>query len=494
MPDAASPPRRFDIALSFPGEHRDKAAAVAERLAATFGEDRILYDKYHEAEFARLGLDVHLPELYRTQSELIVLFLCPEYEAKRWCNLEWRSIRQLIARADEKRIMLLRYGYSGDFEKLGIFEGDGTADFKDRGADEIARLIEERFLINGGAPTARVDSRGGGSGEFDISRILQYVPTNLLGREAELAELADAWAKALADAPGRARVKTFVAMGGEGKTSLVAHWAARLASANWPGCETAFAWSFYSQGSSDQNAGSADLFLEEATAFFGVTEVAGKSAYERGRALAKVVAGKRALLILDGLEPLQYPPTAPTPGELKDSGLAALLKGLAQSNRGLCLVTTRVSIPDLKGFRATTAPESELKRLPLEGGVALLRALGVRGAQKEFEALVEAAKGHALTLTLIGSYLQGAHAGDIRKRDLFDLAEANAEEQRGHAFHVMGAYVKWLGQDEKGRRALAILRCLGLFDRPTEAGSLEALWRAPAIEGLTEPLVGLSEA
>ena len=38
------------------------------------------------------------------------------------------------------------------------------------------------------------------------------------------------------------------------------------------------------------------------------------------------------LLILDGLEPLQYPPTSPTPGQLKDQGIAALLKSLATAN------------------------------------------------------------------------------------------------------------------------------------------------------------------
>ena len=46
----------------------------------------------------------------------------------------------------------------------------------------------------------------------------------------------------------------------------------------------------------------------------------------------------------------------------------------------------------------------------------------------------------------------------------------------------------------KGRRALALLRLLGLFDRPATADCLEALWKAPAIPGLTEPLVGMSEA
>ena len=159
------------------------------------------------------------------------------------------------------------------------------------------------------------------------------------------------------------------------------------------------------------------------------------------------------------------------------------------------MVTTRYSIPDLKGFWETTAPETKLLRLSKAAGVALLRSLGVKGTLKEFEALVEDVQGHALTLNLLGSYLRDAHAGDIRRRDLVKLEEADAEEQGGHAFRVMDAYERWFeSEGEKGKRALAVLRLLGLFDRPAAAGCLAALLKAPAIPGLTEALVGMSEA
>jgi hypothetical protein len=81
--------RRFTIALSFPGEHRDFVEKAASCLAGQIGRERVLYDRYHEAEFARPDLDVYLPNLYATESELIVIFLCPDYAKKRWCKLEW---------------------------------------------------------------------------------------------------------------------------------------------------------------------------------------------------------------------------------------------------------------------------------------------------------------------------------------------------------------------------------------------------------------------
>jgi hypothetical protein len=82
--------KRFRVALSFAGEKRDFVAKVAASLAKHFGETAVLYDKFkaHEADFARPDLDVYLPDLYRTQSELIVLFLCEDYAKKRWCRLD----------------------------------------------------------------------------------------------------------------------------------------------------------------------------------------------------------------------------------------------------------------------------------------------------------------------------------------------------------------------------------------------------------------------
>jgi tetratricopeptide (TPR) repeat protein len=347
----------------------------------------------------------------------------------------------------------------------------------------------------------------------DISRIIKYAPVELIGRDAEMKMLADAWLQATAEAKGRPHVLTFVALGGEGKTSLVAKWAADLAAQDWPGCDAVFAWSFYSQGTREQTAVSSDLFLAEALTFFGDAAMAGSAqgAFDKGRRLAQLVGERRALLILDGLEPLQYAPTSPTPGELKDQGLAALLKGLAATSHGLCFVTTRYALPDLRAFHGTTVREEKLTRLSRDAGVHLLKSLGVRGSEirnrplragdetsdkvNEFEKLVEDVKGHALTLNLLGSYLRDAHGGDIRRRDLVKLEEANSEEQGGHAFHVMDAYVRTFetsGKTEedtaKGHRALALLRLLGLFDRPASADCLTALLAAPAIPGLTEPL------
>ena len=50
--------KRFRIAFSFAGEKRDYVAEVARILAEHFGENEILYDKFHEAEFAVYDLGI----------------------------------------------------------------------------------------------------------------------------------------------------------------------------------------------------------------------------------------------------------------------------------------------------------------------------------------------------------------------------------------------------------------------------------------------------
>ncbi|HKP03709.1 MAG TPA: ATP-binding protein [Chthoniobacterales bacterium] len=331
---------------------------------------------------------------------------------------------------------------------------------------------------------------------FDVSRIIKYAPVELVGRKEELQLLNDAWGRAVRGEANRPHVLSIVAVGGEGKTSLVSKWVTDLARNNWPGCEAAFAWSFYSQGTRE-NLSSSDVFIKEALSFFGDSDMAasGDGAFEKGQRLAHLIGGRRTLLVLDGLEPMQYTLTSPTPGALRDLGLAALLKGLASASNGLCIITTRYSVSDLHSYLQTSVAEERLNQLSKPAGVALLRSLGVLGTLRELESLVGDVKGHALTLNLLGNWLHTVHAGDIRRRALVKLEQADSEQQGGHAFRVMAAYGRWFeSEGEPGKFAFAMLRLLGLFDRPATADCLAALLQNPAIPGLTDALVGASEA
>ncbi len=315
---------------------------------------------------------------------------------------------------------------------------------------------------------------------------LTHTAATLFGRDVELDRLDAAW-----DDPDT-HVITLVAWGGVGKTALVAKWA----STRWSrdGDEVSyFDWSFYSQGTQEAGSPSSDAFVAAALRFFGDEQMAESpaSAWDKGARLARLVASRRTLLVLDGLEPLQYPP-GPLAGQLKDPAITALLRGLAAANPGLCLVTTRERVADLDNVRESTAPEWRLERLTADAGARLLGSLGVRGPGAELEQLARDVGGHALTLRLLGQYLARAHGGDVRRRDRVDLEKADLKTQGGHAFKTMAAYETWLaGGGEDGERQLAVLRLLGLFDRPADPGCLAALRRPPPITGLTEPLADL---
>src|SRR4029077_15890062 len=127
---------------------------------------------------------------------------------------------------------------------------------------------------------------------------------------------------------------------------------------------------------------------------------------------AKLVANRRALLVLDGLEPLQNPP-GPQAGRLHEPSLQALLRELAAFNTGLCVITTRLSVADIADHEGSSALRCDLEHLSSDAGARLLRALGVKGHEAELRSASNEFRGHCLALTLLGSYLTDAYSGDI---------------------------------------------------------------------------------
>jgi tetratricopeptide (TPR) repeat protein len=319
------------------------------------------------------------------------------------------------------------------------------------------------------------------------TQLQKHAPRVLFGREAELATLDAAWAT------GTLNIYTLVAWGGAGKTSLAFHWVqTHLAAKGWPGVERYFDWSFYSQGTGESRQTSADLFIAKALEFFGDPDPTRGGAHERGERLAGLIRQRRTLLVLDGIEPLQYPPNDPQAGWLKDPALEALLRELAADNPGLVLITTREPLSNVAGH--ATATEHKLDKLPKDAAVALLRHLRIVGTDAELHAAWQSAGGHALTLSLLGRYIADAYENrDIRHHREVTFEEADSEHQGRSAFKVMAAYERWLhSRGPEHQRELALLRLTGLFDRPMAKACLQALRAEPAIPGLTDALVALT--
>src|SRR4029077_20065973 len=269
---------------------------------------------------------------------------------------------------------------------------------------------------------------------------------------------------------------------GVGKSTLVNHWLRRMATDHYYSAELVFGWSFYRQGSSGDTS-SADEFLDATLAWFGDPDPRIGTAWEKGERLAKLVAHRRTILVLDGLEPLQNPP-GPQEGRLREPSLQALLRELAAFNVGLRVITTRLPVADIADHECTSALRRELEQLSSDAGAKLLRALGVKGDEAELRSASNEFSGHCLALTLVGSYLTDAYNGDIRCRSEVSGHLAHDVRQGVHARKVMESYQAWFGEGPE----LSVLRMLGLFDRPAGEKALEVLLKLPAIPGLTESL------
>ena len=134
----------FMVAVSFPGERRAYVADVVNVLRKGLGEDAVFYDHTYQSQLARPNLDLLLQDIYRNRADLLLVFLCAEYEEKQWCGLEWRAIRELIKERADSKVMFVRF----DDNKInGVFTIDGYIDARRNNPKDVARYVMERLSV-----------------------------------------------------------------------------------------------------------------------------------------------------------------------------------------------------------------------------------------------------------------------------------------------------------------------------------------------------------
>jgi hypothetical protein len=309
------------------------------------------------------------------------------------------------------------------------------------GAIDARRRITRQSLQKTPSTASRTGTRKPqamlGPEKISVAR-LPVTGSDVFGREEDIAFLDDAWANQ------RVNIVTIMAWAGVGKSTLVNHWLRRMATDQYRSAELIFGWSFYRQGTSGDTS-SADEFLDAALKWFGDPDPRLGTAWEKGERLAKLVAHRRTLLVLDGLEPLQNPP-GPHEGRVREPSLQALLRELAAFNTGLCVITTRTPVADIADHEGSSALRRDLERLSSDAGAKLLRALGVKGDEAELRSASNESSGHCLALTLLGSYLTDAYNGDIRCRSEVSGHLAHDVRQGVHARKIMESYQTWFGE------------------------------------------------
>jgi tetratricopeptide (TPR) repeat protein len=363
-------------------------------------------------------------------------------------------------------------------------------------ADEVVEIIvkvtAEKQLTERGAPEEPKTTQGlvqtpSGQVVIDITHLPETAYEHLVGREAELKRLDEAWAD------HNMNIVSLIAEGGAGKSALVNEWLMRLQADNYRGAEAVLGWSFYNQGTKER-ATSSDEFLSWVLDSLGM-KLDTTSATAKGEAIAEAMMKRRVLLVLDGCEPLQHG-LDKQHGELKDQGLRALLRRFAaippNVTHGLVVLTSRLQVKEIMRWKQSAAPVVDVEQLSDEAGAALLRDNGVWGTDMELRLAAREFGGHPLALGLLASLIKETQLGDVRRRDHIRAFFADAENVRhDHARRVMESYEKeWLNDQPI---LSAVMKMVGLFDRPATRGCMRALRSRPVLAGLTDQIVDLTD-
>lgn len=390
------------------------------------------------------------------------------YEARMWTNHERRAAQARAIVDEEGYILPVRL----DSTPIpGLLETTAYLSVPPETPRSLALAIQEKL---GRKPAQPEPSHCSREPRISIAH-LPATRAELFGRETELSMLDTA----LTDAT--INIAVVAAWGGAGKSALVNNWLKRTLADAPREIRQVYGWSFYSQGT--ENDTSAEPFVDSALRWFGDPDPLAGSAWDRGKRLSEYVQRQPTLLILDGLEPLQYG-FGNRQGRLRDDAMVSLVRELAMANPGLCLISTRVLVPDLDAHRDSVLT-IQLDPLTPAAGAEVLRSLGAWGDDIELETTSTEYGGHGLALTLLGALLAEAVRGDVRRRnELVHDVTLNEERRQGrHARRVLRYYEKWLGAGAE----LAILQMVGLFDRPAPRSLIASLVQA-RIDKLTSEI------
>jgi RNA recognition motif. (a.k.a. RRM, RBD, or RNP domain) len=191
---------------------------------------------------------------------------------------------------------------------------------------------------------------------IDITR-LPKPTTALINRKAELDQLTEAIKN-----PNK-RLAIIVAAGGIGKSALIDKWLQQIAQENYYGKTHVFGWSFYSQDSHNTFTNS-QSFFNAVLLFLGVAEIP-KDEIDKARVLARYLQRKPCLLILDGLEPLQYPESLQAiSGELQDVALKEFIICFRQiASKSFVLISSRQPLVELEAWHSENYSCIKLEKL-----------------------------------------------------------------------------------------------------------------------------------
>ncbi|MEW6618409.1 MAG: adenylate/guanylate cyclase domain-containing protein [bacterium] len=257
---------------------------------------------------------------------------------------------------------------------------------------------------------------------------------NFVGRVEMLKAITD-WYKS-----PEVKIGALVGWGGVGKSALVRKWYDSLKENNIHP-DGIFWWDFYKLPSLDHFIAALFAYLSQDR--FKLDDY--KTSWQKIDKIKELLLEREYLIILDGLEQMQKSQTGEEFGKMQHPEFTDLLKYIADADfKGLCLITTRFPLTDIKNYPGYQ--KIEIEELPKEDTWLLFQRIGVRGTEDEIDDIWKEFKGHTLSLVLLANYL--GPGGDIKKAK--EIPPFYSDQKAGGKAHrILLWYDKQLNEEQR---------------------------------------------
>src|SRR5712671_3432954 len=129
----------YDVAISFAGEQRKEAEAIADCLKKN--EVKVFYDGYEKADLWGKDLYEHLSTVYQKKARYCLMLVSAAYAAKVWPTHERRNAQARALSQKTDYILPVRFD---DTEIPGLLNTVGYLVFTEQGVEGIcANLLHK---------------------------------------------------------------------------------------------------------------------------------------------------------------------------------------------------------------------------------------------------------------------------------------------------------------------------------------------------------------
>lgn len=298
--------------------------------------------------------------------------------------------------------------------------------------------------------------------EFNKYLLLEKIPLNPAFAHAQSTEFH--WANRLQELNkllnvwdgNKIRIASLIGWGGVGKSSLARKWFDDVyKQTNKP--DGFFWWSFYYQPSLDEFLDSALNYLLQGS--FQASSV--PSPWAKAYLFIDLLKVGRFVFVLDGLEIMQRSQEQGNDfGSLEDKVFRNLIKLCAErdSHSSFILITSRFPVTDLEKLDGITILSLKINTFSKEDGANYLNRRGLRANELTLQALSDEYGGHALSLSLLASYIEEYLDGDTKGAQEIPFL---GTLERTKVSALLHAYDAKLGEVQR-----TFMKLLSIFRRP----------------------------